>query len=240
MIDNAIKYTESGSVTLRYQAPVDGKIKLFIEDTGLGIKDEVQEKVFREFYQVHNPERDRKKGIGLGLAIVRRLCKLADIEMNLSSEVGRGTQIEFGLIEGKLELVEAKTSLAPASLINLTVALIEDEEDIRNASINMLENKGCTVLAADTIENALEILAQQDQLPDIIIADFRLRDNETGLQAIRRIRDEYNEEIPALLVTGDTAPSRLKSAAAESVDVLHKPVDIKVLETKLIEVASID
>jgi CheY-like chemotaxis protein len=188
--------------------------------------------VFEEFYQVDNPERDRAKGLGLGLSIVRRLSALLGITLDLRSAAGEGTCITL-----KLPL-ETYGALAPApvaaasqqSFRGLTVLVIDDERSVRLGMRVLLEELGCRFVEASSIEEATR--AASAAHPDVILADMRLRNGEDGIQAIASIVAAIGET-PAVLISGDTAPDRLQEADRAGITLLHKPVSLPTLQAEL-------
>lgn len=225
LLSNAIRYTIAGSITLKTRAS-GGFIYIEIIDSGIGIPKSEQEAIFNEFYQLHNPERDRGKGLGLGLSIVRRLCKLLDHPLTLQSALNQGSRfclkVPAGHEEQACTLHDPIISFGP-ELRDLQVLLIDDEADVREAMQELLHSWGCNAVCADSIEEAMHILAQGIS-PELIIADYRLRETKTGVDAIENIHQYLQNDIPAILITGDTAPERLQQAAQSSFTLLHKPV----------------
>jgi len=224
LIDNAIKYTAEGSVQIK-TIETPNHIEMRIEDTGMGIATDDQDTIFVEFKQLNNTERDRQKGLGLGLSIVKRLCDLMEISFELRSERGAGTQFFLYLPKGEVTKRESIANDKVISLQDLMVVVIDDEKDILAGMNIILGNLGCHVVLALTGDEALEKLHQIKRIPDLIIADLRLRENKTGIEVIERIREEYNADINAILITGDTAPDRLKLGHLADVSVMHKPVE---------------
>ena len=223
IIDNSVKYTSTGEVSVNSEDQSE-HIKIIVEDTGIGIPKENQSNIFIEFKQLNNPERDRKKGLGLGLSIVKRLCDLMQIELKLKSLENKGTTITLLVPKGTGSKIIH--SITPNEIVfqGLKIIVIDDERDILDGMQAILNNWGCKVLIALNGDEAITVLHQSDDTPDLIIADFRLRDNESGIDVIENIREEYNENINALLVTGDTAPDRLQLSQMADVVVLHKPI----------------
>lgn len=231
LTENAIKFTQQGQVALRLR--VEGNAAcISVQDTGRGIPAAQQAMVFEEFYQVDNPERDRTKGLGLGLSIVRRLCRLLGIEMELRSTEGQGTCVTL-----KVPL-ESYGILAPAqaepagreTFSGLTVLVIDDERSVRLGMRVLLEELGCHFVEACTVEEATrEATASR---PDVILADMRLRSGETGIAAIHSIVAAVGPT-PALLISGDTAPDRLQEATRAGIKLLHKPVALPTLQAEL-------
>jgi signal transduction histidine kinase/ActR/RegA family two-component response regulator len=224
LLDNAIKYTPAGSVTLRANRS-GARALLAVSDTGIGIPAAEHERVFEEFYQLANPERDRSQGLGLGLAIVQRLSQLLGLTLSLESDVGRGTTFTLGLpvaLEGAQEPPEAEQAAAGLTIpAGLRVLVVDDEAPIREGMRALLESWGCRVSLAGDQDAAM---AQLDGSRfDLIVADYRLRAERTGIEVIREARARQ-PGLPALLVSGDTAPDRLREAYAHGLTLLHKPV----------------
>jgi len=221
LLDNAVKYTREGAVTLSAYRARDNMV-LSVSDTGPGIPDDKHETVFEEFVQLHNPERDRRRGLGLGLAIVRRLVELLGAELRLESEVGRGTTIAI-----TLPAAPRPTSIAPdprpkeVPIAGWCVLVLDDEADVREAMRTLLEELECKVMLAGDPREALAAAARQR--PDLILADLRLRDHQSGIDAVRQIRAECGS-IPALLVTGDIGSDRLREVAASGLARRSKPL----------------
>jgi signal transduction histidine kinase/ActR/RegA family two-component response regulator len=231
LTENAIKFTQQGEITLRLRVEQDMAC-ISVQDTGRGIPPSEQEMVFEEFYQVDNAERDRAKGLGLGLSIVRRLCTLLGITIAIDSPGGRGTCITLRIPIETFGTTPPPQA-APArsrSFAGLTVLVIDDERSVRLGMRVLLEELGCHCLDASTIDEATrEALATR---PDVILADMRLRNGENGIAAIASIVDAIGPT-PALLISGDTAPDRLQEATRAGIKLLHKPVALPVLQAEL-------
>ena len=194
-------------------------------DTGPGISADQIDHVFEEFYQAENPERDRGKGLGLGLAIVKRLADLMQHTLAVRSRPGRGTVFSVTVPLGRARSqVDVGQQQYTADLAGSLILVIDDEAPIREGINAVLQDWGCDAVLAESAENALQLLHNSQQRPDLIIADYRLREGKTGAQAIRQISERLGRDIPAILVTGDTAPERLREAQASGYHLLHKPV----------------
>lgn len=232
LLENAIKYTEEGAITIEAEAH-EGAWRLAVTDTGRGIPQSEQERVFEEFYQLDNPERNRKKGLGLGLAIVRRLVDLMQLRLDLVSAPGHGSQFTLTLPAAEVEVdkgvVEAPR--VPPALEELRVLVVDDESLVRDGMRTLLEELGCRVTLADGTAQA--VAAARTEMPDILLADLRLRDGDHGIATVHAIRDLY-PGMPALLISGDTAPARLREAHDAKLKLLHKPVPVKVLEQEIV------
>ena len=225
LLANAIQYTHRGRVILSCEAQDNGSGLISLTDTGIGIPDDELDEVFSEYYQLSNSERNRQKGLGLGLAIVKRLCELMAIPMRIRSELGQGTVFELDVPEGDSALVEKPpTNAEPVSVAGRRVLVIDDEPQVLQSMKHMLEDWGCQVLLAESARNALQIIALSDELPDLIFSDYRLANNLNGVDAVAAVRESLDADIPAIIVTGDTSPERLKEVSASDLQLLHKPV----------------
>ncbi len=231
LVSNAIRYTNKGTVKILTSIVAD-TIKLEIIDTGIGISNSEKNKIFNEYYQISNPERDRTKGIGLGLSIVKRLVNLLKLEMNFKSDVGVGTQVTLSIPVGDESEIRSNNT-TPSKVSNLrdvNVVVIDDDEDICQTMKLLLQKWGCNVV---TGENSSVILQKCTSIPKIIIADYRLRENKTGGQAIKELQKNYNTNIPAIIITGDTGADRLQEAKNEGYILLHKPVSVPKLRASI-------
>ena len=238
LVSNAVHYTKNGGILVACRKR-GANARVEVWDTGIGIAPEKQAQVFEEFYQIGNPERDRRNGVGLGLAIVKRIAALLAHRVNLTSRLGRGTRFSIDVPIGAIYGDEPgqPTPLTyddETVLFGAVVVIIDDEVDILAAVELLLKQWGCQVIAADCGAQATEKLKSEDAVPDFILSDYRLRDDETGIGVIQALRTIYGDGIPALLVTGDTAAERLRDAAASGLEVLHKPLDADHLKQALI------
>jgi signal transduction histidine kinase/CheY-like chemotaxis protein len=231
LTENAIKFTQQGQITLRLRA--DGSHALLsVQDTGRGIAPEEQAMVFEEFYQVDNAERDRTKGLGLGLSIVRRLCDLLGITLTLQSVQGQGTTVTLLIpLETYGTLSQPQPAAAPnQNFAGATVLVIDDERSVRMGMRVLLEELHCRCVEAGSIAEATQ--QARTARPDVVLADLRLRNGENGIQAIAAIVDAIGPT-PALLISGDTAPDRLQEANRAGIKLLHKPVPLPLLQAEL-------
>jgi two-component system, sensor histidine kinase len=187
-----------------------------------------QRNVFGEFFQLGAAEGDRRGGLGLGLAIVDRLCHLLDHPIELASTPGRGSRFFVSVPSVVSPPPAAEPSLVPAGVTDPVsgklVVVIDDDQLVLDGMRGVLRSWGCRVVTAATDDAAIAGLTEDDQAPDLIISDYRLNNGRTGIEAICRLRGAVGASIPAFLISGDTAPERLREATASGHHLLHKPV----------------
>lgn len=224
LLENALRYTAAGTILVGCRRR-GGQLRIEVHDTGIGIPADQIEHIFTEFHQVGNPERDRSQGLGLGLAIVRRLARMLGHEVAVRSRLGRGSCFQVAM--------PAAPATAPATVAapvggragnGVTVLVIDDEAMLREGFRDLLESWGFSVVVAGSEEEAVAAIAARDLSPGLILADYRLRGGETGIGAIARIRRVTGRHVPAVLVTGDTDPARIVEAERGDHRLLHKPV----------------
>lgn len=232
LIDNAVKFTKNGTISITSRTRYN-EVTITIADTGIGIAETEQARIFTEFTQLDNPERDRQKGLGLGLAIVKRLSTLMNIDISLESKEGSGTIFNVKIPSSIRHSIETqktavKTNLCdqptPVSFDQEVVVIIDDEAEILDAMQHVLENWNARVITATDANNAIKQLHTNKLQPNLILADFRLRDNDNGIDAIVDLRNEFTDQLKAILITGDTSPDRLQLAQSANLTILHKPV----------------
>ena len=225
LVSNAVRHTSSGRVLVGCRRKGES-VSVEVWDSGPGIPETMREQIFQEYFQLGNAERDRAQGLGLGLAIVRRLTRLLDCPLTLRSTLGGGSCFSILVPRAGAAIADEDTSLEAdlRAISRRLVIVVDDEVEIRAAMTTLLERWGHQVITADSGDTAMRLLADCPTRPDLVICDFRLRREETGLQVIETLRREYNETIPAILITGDTAPERLVEARDSGLLILHKPV----------------
>lgn len=237
LVSNAIRYTDRGGVLTACRRRGDQAV-VEVWDTGIGIDPAQQQSIFREFHQLGNPERDRRKGLGLGLAIAQGLARLLGHDLSLSSRPGRGSVFRLTLPLSRVAVDHNEPAYRHdvQGLRGMHILVVDDDEAVLLGMAQLLYSWGCTVDMADSIAQALALA--QVQTPHAVISDYRLREQRTGAEAIAALRALIGEDLPALLITGDTAPERLRDALASDVPLLHKPVSTEQLFQMLAEVTS--
>ncbi|WP_338213696.1 hybrid sensor histidine kinase/response regulator [Halopseudomonas aestusnigri] len=223
LISNALRYTEQGGVLVACRRR-GAMAHIEVWDTGIGIAEENHQAVFQEFFQLGNPERDRRKGLGLGLAIVQGLCNTLGVELELTSVSGKGSVFRL-IVPVERGGVVSDTSAPVRKLANfdgVSVLVVDDDEAVRVAMSELLSSWGCRCLVADSAASALQGCSA---LPDLLIVDYRLRDGQTGADVMAALRERLGVLPPTFIITGDTAPDRLREAQSTGALLLHKPVD---------------
>jgi len=232
LVSNAVRYTDRGGVLVGCRTR-GGLLRIEVCDTGRGIPESQRQKIFGEFYQVAEAEQERRGGLGLGLAIVDRLCRLLEHPLELTSTVGRGSR--FAVV---VPLAAAPTKVvAPAPLVaadapsGKLVLVIDDDALVLEGMRGLLHGWGCNVVTAPSEDAALAGLV--GRRPDLIISDSRLADGIAGTGVIARLRGSFGAAIPAFLISGDTGPERLREARLSGHHLLHKPVHPMMLRAML-------
>lgn len=235
LVSNAIKYTAHGRVDLTAESDAH-RCTIVVRDTGSGIPEAERDRVFEEFYQLDNPERDREKGLGLGLSIVRRLCVLLNVPLRLQSVDGEGCEFSIELpLASAMEIPMPEKEKDVTAGAAMRVLVIDDEEQVRIGMQTLLEEMGFKVSVASSTEAAMEDSVQFQ--PEVVLADFRLRGTDNGIRAIRALRQRW-PRLPALLISGDTAPERLREARESGLELLHKPLRPTELRESILRVVA--
>jgi two-component system, sensor histidine kinase len=237
-VSNAVRYTnEGGAVVVGCRRQRDGKIRIEVRDTGVGIPQDEQQKIFEEFYQVENPERDRRKGFGLGLAIARGIENIINCKIGLRSAPGRGSTFSIAVPRGahaaSPKAVVSNMKKQVKSLRGAFIVVLDDDHTVREAMQMLLTDWGCQVIAEATVEEAAARIRHAGRFPALIIADYRLRGSMNGIEAIDHIRALTKQSVPAVLVTGDTGAERLREVRESGITLLHKPVVVSQLSDTL-------
>lgn len=227
LVDNAIKYTERGTVGVRAACDAQS-VTLAVWDTGLGIAPEQIERVFDEFHQLHNPGRSAEQGVGLGLAIVRRLADLLGHDLQVRSQLQAGSTFALRLPRVEPPAPESAAAARDAArdtadLDGMAVCVIDDDAQVRAAMRRLLSSWRCVPHVFASIEAAAPLLAPDAPRPGALIADFRLAGGQTGFDAIRRFRGRF-ADLPAAVFTGETDGFIEQSDAMPDVPVFQKPV----------------
>ncbi|MCH9672830.1 MAG: PAS domain S-box protein [Gammaproteobacteria bacterium] len=225
-VTNAIRYTDAGGITVRCES-VPGGVSIAVSDTGRGIPDAQLDRVFEEYFQLDNPVRDRKKGLGLGLSIVKHIAHVLGHPLEVTSELGKGSTfsivVPLGESHGDGDTPSAQPCGNTTPRQDPIVLIVDDDSAIVDALSMLLESAGVQVHAAQSGEEALAVVSQGAR-PDILLSDFRLP-GQSGLAVVERLRHIIGARVPAIIMTGDTGSEALREVDPEDLTVLHKPVD---------------
>lgn len=228
LASNAVRYTERGGVVIgaRHRS---NRVALEAWDSGVGIAAEETERIFEEFYQVGNPGARGGQGMGLGLAIIRRLATLLGHSVRVRSKPGKGSCFSVEVPRARHAAGSADPAIGSkeachAGLAGLCVAVIDDQEIVLQGMDALLSAWGARVIGASSCDAMLAALGEAASYPDLIIADYRIGHRELGTEVIARLRHELGVSIPALLISGDSAASTLETLRRSGLDFLLKPV----------------
>jgi CheY-like chemotaxis protein len=228
LVSNAVRYTLRGGIIVGCRRRGE-MLRIEVWDSGPGIPEGHKQNIFGEFFQLPAPERDRYGGLGLGLAIVDRLRRLLGHQIELTSTVGRGSRftILVPIAAEGISSVETVRSpdLAAFAVEDRVILIIDDAPIVLEGTSGLLGKWGYSTVTTASDEAALIQLTEREQRPDLIISDYHLANGKTGIEAIERINAAFGASIPAILISGDTAPERLRDAKDKGYILLHKPVD---------------
>lgn len=229
LVSNALRYTREGGVLVGARQSAEG-VRIDVWDTGTGIADEDQPRVFEEFFQAHRTVGRGEGGLGLGLATVQRLARLIGAGVTLKSRQGHGTVVSLVVPQARPQQAQRNAvGDVPLDVSGLRLLVIDDEVSILEGMRVLAESWGCEIRTAEDAGQALAV-AREWGAPDIVISDLRLREGRNGLDALRCLAAHFGahrlEDAPfaRLLITGETKAERLSEIAASRVPVLHKPV----------------
>lgn len=234
LISNALRYTERGGVLLSARRRGD-KVLIQVRDTGEGISPDDLPRIFDEFYQAHNPARDRSQGLGLGLSIVRRLALLLDYPLSVRSCPGKGTVFDLlvPLCEQAVISSAAQQMRSAYTSMQGCVAIVDDDAQVLDGLKTLLTGWGLDVVAADSSDT---LCAQLTHAPDVLLTDWRLAQGETGQHVVNKLVAMFpGARIQVLVITGDIAMDGQEISGLSQLPALHKPVKPARLRTLLRE-----
>lgn len=234
-VSNAVRHTSGGRVLVACR--VRGRsLRLAVYDTGKGIPESEQQAIFDEFRRLEASPQDHTGGLGLGLAIVKRLAQALRLPVTVRSTPGKGSMFAVDLPLTHVSRFRPPVEDTKSRLAGRLVVLVDDEPSILMAASFVLEGAGCEVISVRSGQEAFALLEGATRVPDIIICDYELGEKKKGLDVIRELREEFNRDIPAILVTGDTAEGDPGKTAMElGIPVLYKPLEAAALRSSLEE-----
>ena len=228
LVSNAIRYTyQNGSVMIACRRR-GNSWRIEVRDSGVGISKADQDNIFREFFQLAQPQLDVNKGLGLGLAIVNRLAKLLGHRIDLNSAPGKGSvfavQAPIALRSARVN-VEVQPDLMPeaSTLSGKRLLAVDDDAAVLSSTADILASWGCRVSAAASLAEVEELIDSGMEW-DFIVSDYQLQNDTNGIDVIARVRSHQNWPVPCVLVSGDTSPAVLKLASVSGYHLLYKPI----------------
>jgi len=227
LVENALRYTETGTIRIGCRLESQ-QVRIEVADTGSGIAPDHLGKIFDEFYQVGNSERDRQHGLGLGLAIVRRLSTLLGHPGEVQSAPGRGSIFSIAVPLAETPSIQRPAAelapSAPDAGSGRFAVVIDDDAIVLLGLGAILKYWGFDVLAVGSADQALDRLRATSHLPDLILADYRLRGGKIGTDAIVQIREMVGSQVPGIILTGETGAECEQDAAAHGLGIAYKPI----------------
>jgi signal transduction histidine kinase len=237
LVANAVRYTSKGGILIGCRRRGNA-VRIEVWDTGAGIPPEHRQRIFGEFYRIDDS--GHGTGLGLGLAIVDRLCRLLDLPLDLRSAVGKGSR--FGVTvpcakpKSRAEEV-AETTVAPVLSVDRLrgklIVVVDDDPLVRAGMSGLLQKWGCDVVTDAGDGSVINRLIDDGRIPDLIISDYRLTGEQTGFQIIEKIRDAFQSNIAAFVISGDIGPEPLRVVRERGLHLLHKPVAPMTLRSML-------
>lgn len=224
-LSNAIRYTARGGVLLGCRRR-DGQVRIEVWDTGPGIPPDQQEQIFLEFHRLGQHDDRGEKCLGLGLAIADRIGRMLEHPIALRSKLGSGTMFAVSVPVGEAKpLVRPAPVAAPAGrLAGMHVLCIDNEPAILDGMVALLQGWSCRVSVANGLAAALDVLRHADAPLDLVLADYRLDDGETGIAVMDELRRVSDSLLPGVLITADHAPEIRETAREHGYQFLYKPV----------------
>ncbi|MCL4763658.1 MAG: response regulator, partial [Burkholderiales bacterium] len=230
LVSNAVRYTGRGGVVIGARRR-GARVVVDVVDTGVGIADAHRERIFEEFYQVRGAAAPRGRGMGLGLAIVRRFADLLGHAVEVRSHPGRGSR--FRVVLPRVD--DLRAPLPPArlpapcganghALAGTTIAVVDDDPAAIEGMRSLFLAWGAEVASGRDAAEALAALGHLARYPDLIVADLRLDEGASGLDAVARLRDELGVAVPAIVVSGDLSADAARSVRSAGLALLPKPV----------------
>ncbi len=243
ILSNAVRYTEKGGILLAARRR-GGMLRVEVWDTGIGIAPANHAAIFEDFHQLGNPGRDRRQGLGLGLAIARRLAQTLGHPLTVRSRLGKGSvfAVDLPLAEwaGDDDPEVAEEAGGETRVETGTVLVIEDDAMQLEGIGLLLRGWGYDVIPTRSIDEACAELTPSRQPPDLVLSDLRLSGPETGIDAIQAVRARCGRRVPGVIVTGDTDPDRLRSVDRSGFRLVHKPCDPALLKSLLARALTAD
>ena len=232
LISNALKYTRQGKILLGCRRR-ENSLAIEVWDTGEGIPTGELKAIFEEYHQLDNVARERSRGFGLGLSIVRRLADLLGHQVHVRSQLGKGSAFAIGVSLSPGEVAPSPEIDQPASVGAApgagAILIIEDDPDLRGLLDQLLKDEGHRVVTAPDGVTALDGVGRRNAPPDLVLADYNLPGGMNGLQVAANLRERYGNQIPVIILTGDISIGTLREISGQHCVQLNKPVKLREL-----------
>lgn len=240
ILSNAVKFTREGEVSVTTKR-INDQVEISIRDTGIGITPTDQARIFEEYVQISNcDEKAASKGLGLGLSIVKRITQLLGHEMHFTSTPGEGTTFTLWVAQGDKNQVSDSHQAVPANresgLLGLHVIYIEDDNSEREATLKLLQSWGCKTTAYKSILEWEQRTSDTSEPLDVVLSDYQLGEDRTGIDAINIIRKRYSKALPAAIISGDVTLDHSLIRSESSTSYFHKPLDTESLYQFLLNI----
>lgn len=238
LVANAIRYTRRGGVLVgcRRRGTL---VELQVWDSGPGIDPRYREAIFEEFFRIEAPGSGQEKGLGLGLSIVQRCAQILGYRLSVDSRVARGTVFRLQLPLSAATAASPRSSprlaASQQALTGRFIVVVDDDATNAQALVDALHACRCHVVAAASCDEVLAELHQHLRVPDLIVTDYQLVGGRNGFEVISRLRQHYDEAIPALMITANTDAGLQPRAAAQNARLLHKPIGLQRLLDAMLE-----
>jgi signal transduction histidine kinase/ActR/RegA family two-component response regulator len=250
LVSNAVRHTRAGGVVVGCRRRGE-TLRIEVWDSGPGIPAEQRDKIFDEFVRLQPNDTGRPRGLGLGLAIVQRLCELLRHRLLVESIVGKGSRFSLSVPVGTRDLTvpgqpgttgqkAGQTTGQSPSFEGQRVAVIDDDPTVLESLGGLLQRWGCLVTTAATTTEVLTLLAQQRQPPNLVIADYSLSGGANGVEAIHAVRARFGAEIPAFLISADATSARVGELSASGLQLLRKPTSPVMLRALMLSALGTD
>jgi CheY-like chemotaxis protein len=236
LVGNAIKFTRHGSVCVAVRRAGSSAWRIEVRDSGPGIPADRQEAVFQEYVQLEDPETPRRQGLGLGLAIVRRLAAAMGHPVSLRSRPGQGAVFALTvprLAEDAAQDAPALEPVAGPDLAGVRVLIVEDDAAVRESLVAVLDRWECRTQLAASLDDALAVAARSEQPPDAVICDYRLGGSVTGLDVVEALRRHWNRPLAVAIISGEDDEATLAAIRQAGLMRVRKPVRPAVLRALL-------
>ncbi|UEM07474.1 PAS domain S-box protein (plasmid) [Skermanella rosea] len=233
LVENAVRYTGSGHISVACRQG-DGRLRIAIEDTGIGIPPGDLDRIWEEFQQVGNLERNRTQGLGMGLAIVQRLSQLLGHPVGVRSDPGAGSVFSIDVPLGPAGAPVPQPVPSPAGNDRgRLVVLVDDDELVLEALEETLTSWGFAVLAANSMDSVMERLRVTRRRPDVVLTDYQLGGGQFGTDVVLAVREMFDADVRGAILTGETRPDQVRDAVGHGLEIIHKPVTPQKLDAVL-------